>query len=394
MGANNVDTELIQSLRQAIATLSNKQFDQLIFFLINEIENEDTVSFIPDTQEGNLNLKVDHTLPLLTIQYGIAVIQHSDDSHVSAEVVRSVNDSVNESNHIDAGVMVTASTPTDEAESVAVNRGVELVDGDELVTLLIEHGLGINNQNGAVVLNETFWKLFRGQTRSGVIDSLEIPQADSLSRLRQTLSAIESGNHHKEDIARNIERISGESFEPRQADYYATAGWLLGFLHKERRSEKVTGRGRWGITRLGQTYLSTYESGNYATADRVLSNQIRSIEIVRRIIAELQNQGSLSRDDLIDIIARESELGGSTVGRRARSVVNWMTELSEINNGSGDQYLSYSESNELSIKQVSMDTDREPAMIDDQTTETSTQDPVKNENQILDNIISSFETID
>ena len=209
MGANNVDTELIQSLRQAIATLSNKQFDQLIFFLINEIENEDTVSFIPDTQEGNLNLKVDHTLPLLTIQYGIAVIQHSDDSHVSAEVVRSVNDSVNESNHIDAGVMVTASTPTDEAESVAVNRGVELVDGDELVTLLIEHGLGINNQNGAVVLNETFWKLFRGQTRSGVIDSLEIPQADSLSRLRQTLSAIESGNHHKEDIARNIERISG-----------------------------------------------------------------------------------------------------------------------------------------------------------------------------------------
>lgn len=381
-------------LKQAITTLSEQQFDQLVFFLLDELENDAAVTYIPDPQEGNLNLKVSHDLPILTVRYAAALVQQIGEDSDPEAVIQSARDSVDQSAQIDTGVVVTASTLSEKTQNLAADTGVDLIGGDQLVTLLIDHSLGIEEQNGTVTLDKAFWNLFRGQTRSGPIDTLEIPQADSLSRLQQTLSAIANGNHHKEEIAREIERMSGENFESRQADYYSTAGWLLGLLHKERRSRQVAGRGRWGLTRIGRTYLSALDSGNHATADRVLSNQIRGIEILRRILNEIDSDGSMSREELTDVIDRESELSGTTVGRRASTISSWLSELPEITKGTGSQYVAYSDVSRQPVETSSVHTETEPTTGDKQTVGTSDEDEITDENAILDEMMETFELSD
>ena len=394
MNQNEYSSDLPAELKQAVTTLSERQFDQLIFFLFDEVENDAAVTFIPEPREGDLNLKVSHDSPILTIQYAVTLVQQIGADSEPEAIIQSVGDSVDQSEQIDTGVVVTASSLSEKSENFAADAGINSIDGDRLVTLLIDHSLGIKEQNGTVTLDKAFWDLFRGQTRSGPIDTLEIPQADSLSRLRQTLSAIANGNHHKEEIAREIERMSGENFESRQADYYSTAGWLLGMLHKERRSRQVAGRGRWGLTRIGQTYLSALDSGNHATATRVLSNQIRGIEILRRILNEIDDGGSMSREELTEIIDRESELSGTTVGRRASTVSSWLSELPEITKGTGSQYVAYSDVSRQPVETSSIHTETEPTTGDKQTVGTSDEDEITDENAILDEMMETFKLSD
>lgn len=394
MNEDELSSSIQSDLKQAITALSERQFDQLIFFLFDEIENDAAVTYIPNPQKGDLNLKVSHELPVLTIQYAVALVQQIGEDSDPEAILQSAGDSVDQSEQIDTGVVVTASTLSEERENLAADMAVDLIGGDRLITLLIDYGLGIEQQNGTVTLDKAFWDLFRGQTRSGLIDTLEIPQADSLSRLRQTLSAIANGNHHKEEIAREIERLSGENFESRQADYYSTAGWLLGMLHKERRSRQVAGRGRWGLTRVGQTYLSALESGNHATAGRVLSNQIRGIEILRRILNEIDDDGSMSREELTEIIDRETELSGTTVGRRTSTVSSWLSELPEITKGTGSQYIAYSDVSRQPIETSSEHIEGEFSTGDDQTVETSEEDEFTDGNAILDEMMDTFELSD
>lgn len=325
MGASDGSiSDTKSTLRQSIAELTPKQFDQLIGFLLEEIDNDAAIEFVTSTSLSGIDLTVTQPHPLVNFSYGIRLERIGVNEAVSEEVIRSVAKGIEEDS-IEVGVVISTGEFTQETKGTAERLGVSLIDGSQLASLLLEYELGFTETNGEWVLDESFWELLRGQTRSDTIPSLEIPQADSIERLTQTLTAIATGNHHKDDIAEKVESLSGDSFDPRQADYYGTAGWLLGFLHKDR-----GGRGRWGLTRLGDSYLSHRENGDTDSAQEILFGQIRDIEIIWRILEVLRTEGEMDRDAITNLVDEETELGGSTVPRRTRTVINWIEKLPEI----------------------------------------------------------------
>lgn len=380
-------------LRDAIVDLTPKQFDQLVLFLLNELDEEASVEFVPDTDHADLDFTVSRDHPIVPITYGIKLSQIPVDDVVPVEIVRSVAASVEEADYA-AGAVMTTGTFSEPARESADRLGVELVDGDGLAGLLIDEQLGFREAGDRLTLDEEFWDLFRGQTRTHTIPTLEVPQADSIERLTQTLSAVAAGNHHKEDIAQKVEQLSGDSFDPRQADYYGTAGWLLGFLHKERETAGATGRGRWGITRLGKTYLSLRERGDDDAATELLRGQIRSIEIFRRILQAVRDAGTMRREDVADLVDKETELGGSTVRRRTTTLVKWLAELPEIEvSGRGpSQEIGYLASADTAASEPPHSTPAEATASAAGEPEGAAGAPI-DENQVMDEILSSFETV-
>lgn len=386
--SNEPDDSVESVLQAALLDLTAKQFDQLIVFLIEEVVQNADVSFSPKVETRGIDLVVTHLSPFLDVKYGIAIDQRDSKKDVPVEDVDSFAESLSDES-LSTGTVLTNGQFSEEAAALAEDRGVSLVDGEELSSLLIQHELGFTVTGERVELDEAFWDLFRGQTRSETVPSLEVPQADSIDRLNQVLASVDAGNHHKIEIADAVESDSGDSFDPRQADYYGTAGWLLEFLHKDRNQTDGGGRGRWSLTRRGQSYISYVESGQSERAQILLQEQIRDMEIVRRILEQLADSGVLRREELAEIVGEETQLGGTTVGRRTLTIVRWLENLPEIRtSGSGSsqriEYVSDSRPAGDTTAQSLDDSDRE-------SIETGTDANVPDEDSIMDEILASFD---
>lgn len=395
MTASNSPGSIKADLRNAIVDLTGKQFDQLILFLLKELDEQAMIEFVPETSSVDLDFSAARPHPIVPINYGIKHKQVTATETVSVDLVRQVAASIEEQSY-ETGAVITTGSFSSQAQKTAQRLDVELIDGGELADLLIEEKLGFTENGSELVLDEDFWDLFRGQTRSDTVPSIEIPQADSIDRLTQTLTAVAAGNHHKDDIAAEVESITGDSFEPRQADYYGTAGWLLGFLHKERQANGATGRGRWGITRLGRTYLSLRKNGEDETAARLLQNQIRGIEVIRRILNTLQETKVMKRDAVEELVNEETELGGTTVPRRTLTIIQWFKQLPEVEvtgRGSSQELRYASDSTassdiekEISAKLGSSTDEAEITVVD-------SEDEPTDENKVMDKIMASFEPL-
>jgi restriction system protein len=219
-----------------------------------------------------------------------------------------------------------------------------LIDGDRLTDIMIESHIGVVTDNESYELDPTFWSAFEKPERTDTIPSLEVPQADNFEVIRTVIQAVGVGSDVKPDIAEYVRRqTDSDSFDPRQADYYGIAAWLLQFLHKEQEVEtdNHTIR-RWGLTRLGEEYLTHLDRGNRESADALLTQQIRDVEIISRVYAQLEEDSNLSRRDITEILADETTLSDSTTRRRARTVGEWLVCLPEITTsgrGSEQQYV-------------------------------------------------------
>jgi hypothetical protein len=329
----------------------------------------------------------------MQFRYGVALIDQSSDSHFGPEEAESIVKSGLESSQFDKTLLVSTDGSSGDVEEVAAAYGARYVGLSELADLLIEFEVGVSAQGGQSEFDAQFWELFRGQTRTGSIDTLEIPQADSFARLRQTLTAIAEGNHHKKAISAAISEMAGEEFRDRQADYYATAAWLLGFTHKAGAGENVATRGRWGLTRLGQSYINAAQQGDETTAQSILHRQIREVEIVRRILLELGSSGDMSRDELISFVASESDLSGTTVGRRVQTIASWMSILPEVTYKTGGSYLGTSGESAETVA-LSEDELRKQGAVFERTPAEGDETAQKTDNEILDDIMGSFEAAD
>jgi restriction system protein len=84
------------------------------------------------------------------------------------------------------------------------------------------------------------------------------------------------------------------------------------------------------LTRAGEEYLTLVARGDHDAARDRLHEAIRSVEVIARIYAALEEAGTLERQDIAEILAEETELSGSTTNRRARTVGHWLAQLSEI----------------------------------------------------------------
>lgn len=230
------------------------------------------------------------------------------------------------------GTVITTSSFTSGAVTSADQDFIRLIDGDRLTDLMVTSEVGIVETAESYELDSTFWAAFDKPERTDTIPSLEVPQADNFDVIRAVVHAVGTGADIKPDIAEHVRTTTDEdSFDPRQADYYGMAAWLLQFLHKEQQVEiNSHSIRRWGLTRVGEEYLTYLEQENAESARKLLATQIRDVEIIARVYAQLETEGELLRRDITKILDAETALSGSTTNRRARTIGEWLVQLPEI----------------------------------------------------------------
>lgn len=368
--------------------LSDKQFDQLVVFLLEELGSTADIQFVPESTDSSVDIEVTMDHPFVELEYGVHLVHLPPTEALRSRSVEQFATDL-EAHSAPTGVVVTSGKLPEAVRSTASERGVTVLSGTELSQLLVDHELGFVRSADGITIDTEFWDLFRGQVRRTTIPSREIPQADSVDRLGQVLRAIDAGHCDKWAIAEAVETVSGDSLDPRQADYYCLAGWLLEFLHEDRDSDGEPTRGRWALTRRGQTYLSHRAAANDSAAEALLQQQIRRIEILRRILDALRENGTMIRAAIADLVEEETELTGTTVSRRTLTLVRWLEELPKVSTtGTGPEQKVWLA--EHATEQETLTDCQADSTASESTSSDPDSDP-PDESTILDDITASFD---
>jgi restriction system protein len=334
-------------LLDRILSLDNEQFEQLCKMLIERAEQTRDLELTPFRGDGGIDVHAIVDRDLFHASLGVQAKQYQPGNSVGVNTLRSFKGALTDQNyHI--GTVITTSSFTDGAEESAETDSIRLIDGDRLLDIMMGSEIGvIEASDDEYELDSEFWDAFEQPEETDVIPSLEVPQADNFDVVRLVLQSVDTGLDMKHDITGYLESATGEEWDPRQADYYGIAGWLLGFLHKEQRV-KVDGRPvrRWGLTRGGEEYVELVDRGDDQRARDRLYEAIRDVEIVARIYEQLEQADVLERQQISEIIEVETELSGTTAPRRARTVGQWLAALPEVKtsgSGSTEEYRLVSE---------------------------------------------------
>ncbi|WP_458206843.1 restriction endonuclease [Haladaptatus sp. NG-SE-30] len=267
---------------------------------------------------------------LLRARLGVQVKRYAEGNSVGLSYIQRFDGALRQGNH-QIGTHITTSSYTSGAIDAADSSHICLVDGERLAELMVEHEIGVERTHTGCELDPEFWAVFEEPERDDQVPTIEVPLADSFDTLRRVLEAIDTTDGSKHKITEYVRGSTGDSFSPRHADLYATAGWLLGFAHKET-PVVVDGREqrRWGLTRSGVEYLELLVRGDDEVATELLVSAIANVEIVSRARDALYGQGRLTRDQLVDVLETESELSRSSANRRASTVKKWLAMLPDV----------------------------------------------------------------
>lgn len=267
---------------------------------------------------------------LIEAYLGVQVKQYAEGNTVSNNYIQRFHGALAQGNH-QIGTYITSSSFTGPAVDSAADLQICLVDGGTLCAEMVEHRIGVQQHGETYEIDEAFWQAFDTPEDENIVPSKEVPLADRFDTLRLFLRAIEATDGSKGEIHQYVTNELERNFTPRHADLYGIAGWLLGFVHKEAPKE-VNGHSvrRWGLTRDGVEYLALFDQGNTDEAEDCLVEGIRDAEIIRRIYAELEQEGELTYEELREVIRVETELSESSISRRSSTVATWLSTLPEV----------------------------------------------------------------
>lgn len=147
----------------------------------------------------------------------------------------------------------------------------------------------------------------------GETKRLKIPQADNVSKIQDIPLAIEDGCNTAEGIS------SRYGFDRRQALYYLQAALLLGLV--------VNRKNRYLLSGLGRQYVNLTPGKR----KEIIVRRMLSCSIMASIITELfvAPSRSLGRERIVSIASQRSGISGTTIERRVRSILSWLTWIGE-----------------------------------------------------------------
>lgn len=311
--------------------IDHEQFEQLCKMVLDRAESTRELELTPFRGDGGIDIHAVIDRELFHARLGVQAKQYDPDNSIGAPTLRGFKGALSDQQyHI--GTVITTSSFTSGAVESAERDFIRLVDGDRLTGIMVDSEIGVVEDAGSHAIDPEFWAAFEKPERSDVIPSLEVPQADSFDLIRAVVSAVASGADVKPAIAEYVRATTdADSFDPRQADYYGMAAWLLGLLHKDQRVRIDDHRvRRWGLSRLGEEYLTHLDRGDAQSAETLLHEQIRDVEVIDRIYDQLDRDGEVTRRGIADVLASETELSDSTTHRRARTVGQWLVRLPEV----------------------------------------------------------------
>lgn len=313
-----------------VLALDGAQFEQFCKMLLERAEQTRDLELTPFRADGGIDVRAVVDRDLFRVRLGVQAKRYAPGNRVGVRTVRSFKGALWDGDY-HVGTVVTTSSFTRGAEESAAGDNVHLIDGDRLASVMVDGEVGVRSEADGYALDEAFWSAFDRPETGETIPSLEVPQADRFEVVEHVLRAVDGGADRKPEITSHLRAATGEDWDPRQADYYGVAGWLLGFLHKGQ-SVEVDGREvrRWGLTRAGEEYLELLDADDQRAARERLYDAVRDVEIVARALDVVRDEGPVDRRRIDDVIAAETTLSGSTTSRRAVSVGRWLDELPEI----------------------------------------------------------------
>lgn len=312
-------------LRDRMYGVSPEMFEVLCKMVLSRRLATESLQVTAFRQDEGIDIEGVINEDVVRIFFGAQVKRYDEGNAVGIEYVQRFSGALNQANH-QVGTYITSSSFTKPAVQTAEDLQITLVDGKRLAEIMIQNGIGLRELREGYEVHDEFWEALEEPERQDAVPSNEVPLANSFDTLRLFLKAIDKTDGSKRRIDTEV-----DDFEARHADLYGTAGWLLGFVHKDT-PKTVNGRKvrRWGLTKTGVEYLRLHEQGNTDAARDQLIKSVRQVEIIDRVYTELETQGELTYRELQEKIATETTLAESSVSRRSSTVAQWLTVLPEV----------------------------------------------------------------
>ncbi|MFO8114380.1 MAG: restriction endonuclease [Halorubrum sp.] len=308
-----------------------EQFEHLCKILVEQTEQTSDIELTPFHGDGGIDIRGSIGREFYSGQFGVQVKQYTQ--NIGSPSMRNFVGALSTHNY-QFGSFITSSTFNSGAIEVAqgeVSQPITLIDRDRLTDIMLERELGIVHVGDEFEIDHEFWDLFGTSTGEDLVKSDAVPQADSFDVMNIVMQGIDKGYRYKYEILEYMKRETGDDWTPRQADYYPQAAWALGYVHKDPQGE-YNGRQmrQWGLTRDGEEYLTFIQSGDDESAKDSLLEHIQRADISQSILQYLRENGSISHDELGQIIEEESELNETTANRRRGTVGRWLNMLPEV----------------------------------------------------------------
>lgn len=143
------------------------------------------------------------------------------------------------------------------------------------------------------------------------ITSKDIPQADKLVSVLQTVIAVGRGSHSDIEIANQIPGIEGDA---RQGRYYRNAAVKLGFISNSHNHAELNHK---GIELLNNPVLT----------NPLFISSVLSLEVYQKLLPylEIHTEG-LTRNDIMNYLISISDpsMGQSMIPRRISTIIAWL----------------------------------------------------------------------
>jgi len=145
-------------MRSAVLALSPTGFERLCKRLLTELGLEQLRAI---GQSGDRGIDVEGQLrvnPVVSFRVGVQCKRYADDNQVTPRLVRELQGALGP---FDRGIFITTSVFTKQAEEQATAPGykpIDLIDGERLIGLLLEHQLGIKT---ITIVDQSFFAPFQ-----------------------------------------------------------------------------------------------------------------------------------------------------------------------------------------------------------------------------------------
>ena len=143
------------------------------------------------------------------------------------------------------------------------------------------------------------------------IKSSDVPQANSLDRIRQFVEAVRGGSTQKKQIQ------AVTALSARHADYYGQAARVLGWVDRQGES--------YSLCHAASEMLGT-KAGSQEERE-AFAKSIDQCEVVRVVAPDLLDESGPSEDALTLRIAEATDLAKKTARRRAQALLTWRARV-------------------------------------------------------------------
>lgn len=145
------------------------------------------------------------------------------------------------------------------------------------------------------------------------LDSSDIPQANRLSKVLQTVQAVHEGHISDKQIASFI------GYTPRQARYYRRAAEILGFIKTSNNQSTLTESGLDFIAALHTT-------PNHL---ELLKPYVLQIPIIREVLENFQDKANVTNVEFLEALIQISgfDRNETTASRRLSTFIAWLNQI-------------------------------------------------------------------